>query len=136
MTSLRGHERREFPLSVRKAAFARACKQCLVSGVENIPGVPQCENCGKQLRPGGIQYEHLQPDGLQGEPTLENCGCWCTSCSKAKDKTDNAIMAKADRVLRKNYGLRPTRAKIKSRGFAPAAPQHSASRPLQKGIEG
>lgn len=123
MASPRGHERREFPLKVRKLAFARCCKP---------DGIPKCENCGKQLRSGHIQYEHLHPDGLQGEPTLENCGVWCTPCSKAKDKTDNAIMAKADRVLRKNYGLRPARTKIKSRGFAPAAPQRSASRPLEK----
>lgn len=123
MSKLRGHKRREFPQSVRKAAFARCCKP---------DGIPKCENCGKQLRSGHIQYEHLQPDGLQGEPTLENCGVWCTPCSKEKDKIDNATMAKADRVLRKNYGLRPARAKIQSRGFAPAPPQNSASRPIQK----
>lgn len=121
--SLRGNKRREFPLSVRKAAFARACRD----------GVPHCENCGTFIRAGHLRYEHLQPDGLQGEPTIENCGVFCDVCARSKDKIDNPIMVKADRVTRKAYGLtRAPRQKIQSRGFAKAAPQRSASRPLAK----
>ena len=99
MTSLRGQERREFPLSVRKLAFKRCCRN----------GVPHCENCGIELKAGNIEYEHLLADGLSGEPTLENCGVWCrSSCSKKKTFTeDNPRMQKADRVLKKNFGLRP-----------------------------
>jgi hypothetical protein len=121
--SLRGNKRKEFPLAVRKAAFARSCRD----------GVPHCENCGTFIRAGHLRYEHLQPDGLQGEPTLENCGVFCDVCARAKDKIDNPIMVKADRVTRKAYGLtRAPRQKIHSRGFAKAAPQRSASRPVQK----
>ncbi len=128
MTSLRGHERKEFPQKVRKAAFARCCKN------GTMPGIPQCENCGNVLRSGNIEYEHLDPDGLGGEPTLENCGVWCrVPCSKTKTFTeDNPRMAKADSVLKVNYGLRPARKKIQSRGFDKAPPQRSASRPLER----
>lgn len=128
MTSLRGHKRREFPLSVRKKAFARCC----LNGT--IPGVPQCEKCGIELRAGNIEYEHLDPDGLGGEPTLENCGVWCrSSCSKKKThQEDNPRMQKADRVLKKNFGLRPSRQKIQSAGFRKAAPQHTATRPIER----
>jgi hypothetical protein len=128
MTSLRGHERREFPLSVRKKAFQRCCLQ------GTIPGVPQCEKCGIELRAGNIEYEHLDADGLGGEPTLENCGVWCrSSCSRKKTFTeDNPRMAKADRVLKKNFGLRPAKQKFKSPGFRKAAPQRSASRPIER----
>jgi hypothetical protein len=131
MTSPRGHERREFPLSVRKKAFQRCCLQ------GTIPGVPQCENCGVELRAGNIEYEHLTPDGLSGEPTLENCGVWCrSSCSRKKtSEEDIPRMAKADRVLKKNFGLRPSKAKIQSPGFRKAAPQRSASRPLNRGFQ-
>jgi hypothetical protein len=103
MTNLRGQQRREFPLAVRKLAF----KRCCLNGT--VPGVPQCENCGIVLRAGNIEYEHLLSDGLGGEPTLQNCGVWCrSSCSKTKTFTeDNPRMQKADRVLKKNYGLRP-----------------------------
>lgn len=130
MANLRGQERRDFPLKVRKLAFARCCAN------GTIPGKPQCENCGIELMPGNIEYEHLVPDGLGGEPTLENCGVWCrSSCSSKKThKEDNPRMAKADRVLKKSYGLRPTRQKIQSRGFARPAPQRSASRPIERRV--
>lgn len=129
MTSLRGLERKEFSQKVRKLAFARCCKN------GSMPGTPQCENCGNVLKSGNIEYEHLDPDGLGGEPTLENCGVWCKRpCSASKTfGEDNPRMAKADRVLRKNYGLQAApRQKIQSPGFRKTAPQRSASRPFQK----
>lgn len=100
--NLRGQKRREFPRDVRKLAFARCCR----NGTK--PGIPQCENCGNVLRAGNIEYEHLEADGLGGEPTLENCGVWCAvPCSKNKTfREDNPRMNKADRVLKKNYGLK------------------------------
>jgi len=127
--SLRGEKRTEFPQSVRKAAFARCC----INGT--IPGVPQCETCGVQLSPRtGIIYEHDQADGLGGEPTLENCKVHCQNCADVKTHTeDNPRMRKADRVLKKTYGLQPTRrATIASRGFAKAEGQRRASSPVNK----
>lgn len=126
--SLRGKDRQEFPLRIRKLAFARCCRN------GSMPGIPQCENCGNVLRAGNIEYEHIVPDGLGGEPTLENCGVWCrVPCSKSKTfGEDNPRMTKADRVLRKNYGLTPKPKQIKSQGFRKAEPQRSASRPLER----
>ncbi|SHG87066.1 hypothetical protein [Bradyrhizobium erythrophlei] len=133
MTSLRGDERTEFPQSVRKAAFRRCCKGCSVEGVANIPGVPQCEGCGNELRPGGTFYEHMDPDGLGGEPTAENCQVRCTVCKKSKDKVDNKIMSTADRKLKAAYGLKPSkRSPIKGQGFQKAPPQNKASSPINK----
>jgi hypothetical protein len=122
--SLRGEQRQEFPQSVRKKAFARCC----------INAVPHCESCGIELKPGNIEYEHLLSDGLGGEPTLQNCGVWCrSSCSKKKTHTeDNPRMAKADRVLKAAYGLQASRKKIQSAGFRKAAPQRTASRPIER----
>lgn len=97
MTSLRGQDRKEFPQSVRKAAFRRCCRD----------GLPYCEGCGNLLR-GTLIYEHVQPDGLGGEPTLENCKVHCKTCADVKTFTeDNPRMQKADRVLKKNFGLKP-----------------------------
>ncbi len=123
MTSLRGHDRQEFPQKVRKSAFARCCKP---------DGIPKCEapGCGKVIRAGHLRFEHLDPDGLGGQPTIENCGAWCDVCATDKDKIDNPRMAKADAVLRTTYGLRPERQKIASRGFAKRPPQRTASRPI------
>lgn len=52
-------------------------------------------------------YEHVQPDGLGGEPTLENCRVHCDVCATRKTvEEDNPRMAKADRVLKANFGLK------------------------------
>jgi hypothetical protein len=126
MTSLCGHKRREFPQKVRKAAFIRCCKG------GSVPGIPQCETCDGVLGPGDIFYEHMDPDGLGGEPTLENCKVHCKTCKKAKDKIDNPRMAKADRVLKATYGLKPSRQKIANRGFAKSEGQKRASSPVNK----
>jgi hypothetical protein len=128
MTSPRGHERREFPLAVRKKAFQRCCLQ------GTMPGVPQCETCGCHLNArNGTIYEHVIPDGLGGEPTLENCKVHCHSCADEKTRIeDNPRMVKADRVTRKTYGLTPAKAKIQSPGFAKRPPQRSASRPIER----
>ena len=94
--NLRGQKRREFSLAVRKLAFARCCWP---------DGISKCEGCGIQIRQTPI-YEHVQPDGLGGEPTLENCKVHCRNCADTKTfGDDNPRMAKADRVLKKNFGL-------------------------------
>jgi len=126
MTSLRNHDRQEFPAAVKRTAFRRSC---------GSKGRPHCEGCGRELRSGEIIYEHVQPDGLGGQPTADNCkvfGLKC--CATPKTKDDNARMAKADAILRANYGLKPKRKSIASRGFPKPAKQHSATRPIRQTI--
>lgn len=95
--NLRGQQRREFSQAVRKLAFKRCCGK---------DGIPRCQTCGKVLRAGNIIFEHEQPAGLGGEPTLANCKVNCGTCADVKTFTqDNPRMAKADRVLKKNFGL-------------------------------
>jgi 5-methylcytosine-specific restriction endonuclease McrA len=108
VSKLRGQPRTEFPQPVRKAAFARACKD----------GKPHCEKCGKFIRAGHLIFEHLIPDGLGGEPTLENCGVYCRPCADIKTvEEDNPRMNKADRVLKRAYGLGKRRRTIPGRRF-------------------
>lgn len=125
MTSLRGHQRNEFPQKVRKAAFVRCCKK---------DGIPRCESCGNVLRPGGLVYEHVIPDGLGGVNTLENCKVHCPVCASVKThQEDNPRMRKADAVLKSTYDLKPApRQKIRSAGFRKATPQRRASTPIAK----
>ena len=99
--NLRGQDRTEFPKRVKIAAFKRCC---------NANGIPHCETCGNPLNAGNIIYEHVQPDGLGGEPTLENCKVHCKNCATKKTvEDDNPIMQKADRQLKANYGMRRPR---------------------------
>lgn len=125
MSSLLGHRRREFPQSVRKAALKRATRNSKVF----------CETCGNECNErNGIIFEHVIPDGLGGEPTLENCKVHCKTCADKKTHTeDNPRMRDADRGIKKRYGLRPAkRAKIKSRPFEKSPPQRKASAPIEK----
>lgn len=124
--NLRGQQRQEFSQKVRKAAFARCCRD----------GIPFCESCPAPVGPGNIIFEHITPAGLGGEPTLDNCKVHCKLCADVKTfKEDNPRMQKADRVLKKNYGLQAKKVKIRSAGFRRAAPQRSASRPLERKSE-
>lgn len=120
--NLRGIERREFPQKVRTAAFRRCCRD----------GIAYCEGCGNQIRQTPI-YEHVIPDGLGGEPSLDNCKVHCKTCADVKTFTqDNPRMAKADRVLKKSYGLGAKKRQIRSRGFEPRPPQRTASRSMER----
>ena len=62
--------RREFSAKVKVAAFQRAAGHC--------------ENCTAFLMPGRFAYDHVLPDGLGGEPVLENCAVLCSACHGSK----------------------------------------------------
>ena len=80
--------RKEFPKSVKLAAFER-CEG-------------RCERCGAALFAGQYHYDHVLADGLSGKPTLENCAVLCRACHGLKTNTEDIPrMAKADRTRRK-----------------------------------
>lgn len=88
--------RREFSAKTKAAAFLRADGHC-----EN-------RKCGARLTVGKFQYDHNDPDGLMGEPTLENCVVLCLQCHKDKTATlDIPRIARAKRRERKHLGIRP-----------------------------
>lgn len=81
--------RQEFPQSVKRDAAFRAGGKC--------------ECCGMKIL-GRPEYDHVLPDGLTGDPTLENCQVLCSKCHGIKTKRDKARMSKADSVRRSNEG--------------------------------
>jgi 5-methylcytosine-specific restriction enzyme A len=91
--------RKEFPARVKAAAL----KRCM-----DEKGIPRCEGCGIVLTAGNVAYDHDTPDGLGGEPTLENCKVLCVKiCHKAKTfQQDNPRMQKADRQLKSSFGIK------------------------------
>jgi 5-methylcytosine-specific restriction endonuclease McrA len=85
--------RREFPTSVKRAARDRA------NG--------RCEECTAPLRDGGYHFDHVVPDGLGGEPTLENCSCCCKACHDIKTRTqDVPRIAKMKRQRDRAAGIK------------------------------
>lgn len=107
--------RKEFPSSVRMAAKARceANGWLCETGTRIVNGVEtELDGCGLPII-GRPDYDHIRPDGLGGEPTLENCQVICSKCHKIKThERDRPVMAKADRQMKSATGLKP-----KGRGF-------------------
>lgn len=99
--------RREFPAKVRAAAFDR-------SG-------GQCEQCTAPIR-YGAQYDHIVPDALGGEPTLENCRVLCKTCHGIKTASEDVPrIAKAARVRGNHINARTKRG-----GFRKPPPGYNA----------
>lgn len=86
--------RSEFSSAVRKAAWERSKGRC------------EAEGCGIKVRVGGFQFDHIKPDGLDGEPTLENCAVLCSAHHHKKTvEEDRPLMQKADNIRAKHFGL-------------------------------
>jgi 5-methylcytosine-specific restriction protein A len=106
--------RREFPAKVKVAAYER-------SG-------GHCEECTAHLYPGKFHYDHVMPDAMGGEPTLENCSVLCLNCHGAKTtQQDVPRIAKTRRVRQRHIN-----AKAKSRAVIPG----SKASPLKKKLSG
>ena len=88
--------RREFPVSVKKAAWARA------------DGVCEC-GCGQRFTDNPKEhphYDHIVPDALGGAPTLENCAVIRVCCHAVKTGDfDMKHIAKARRGEKSRRGL-------------------------------
>lgn len=119
--------RKEFPKSVKKAAFLR-CSQ--------PDGIPKCEECGMPLKAGRFQYDHDKADGLGGDNTLENCVVLCsgskTSCHSLKtEQHDKPLMQKADNMRDAHFGFTRKKVKIPSPPKAPKRPSKPSLPPRQ-----
>lgn len=110
--------RREFSRKTKAQAFTRS-KGC-------------CEVCGVRLSVGKFRYDHILPDALGGDPTLENCKVQCSSCDAPKTADDIRRIRKADRARDKHTGALAKPAFPQSRGFDKRPAQRRASAPLAK----
>jgi 5-methylcytosine-specific restriction enzyme A len=98
MTGPRGLERQEFTAKTKGLALKRDMRN----------GKIYCGNCGIELNPrNGMHFDHRDPDGLGGKPTLENCWILCFTCHDLKTVTeDRPRMSKADRVFKSHMGIK------------------------------
>lgn len=96
--------RKEFSKAVKVAVIKRATKD----------GVVFCEGCGALAKKWEI--DHINPDGLTGQPTLENAKLLCQSCHGEKTKSDVKNIAQAKRREARHLGVRK-RPTLQGRGF-------------------
>lgn len=98
--------RREFPTKVRLEALARC--------------MGHCEQCGwKLMDSADYHYDHVAPDGIGGEPTLDNCQVLCRGCHREKTrKIDVPRVAKMKRQRNKNFGIYKPKRPWPKRKFA------------------
>ena len=101
--------RKNFPKSVMLACIKRASRG----------DVAFCELCGAMAK--RFQVDHIDPDALTGQPTLENAQLACIPCHKEKTALDVAAIAKAKRREAVHLGATRPAAKINSPGFAPSS---------------
>jgi 5-methylcytosine-specific restriction protein A len=90
--------RREFSKQIKLRAWERA------NG--------KCEECTAILRPGYFDYDHIVPDAMGGEPTLDNCSVLCRACHDNKTrKSDTPAIAKSNRTRNRHLGIarKPTK---------------------------
>jgi 5-methylcytosine-specific restriction endonuclease McrA len=74
--------RREFPAKVRTAVIKRATHN----------DVAICEKCGAMAK--RFQIDHVRPDGLLGEPTIENAMLICEACYRKRTRRMRARLLK------------------------------------------
>ena len=99
--------RKNFPTRVKVACIKRATKD----------GIIYCEKCGALST--RFEIDHDNPDGLTGEPVLENAILLCLPCHAEKTKSDVGNIAKAKRREAKDLGATKPKGDIPGRGFAP-----------------
>jgi 5-methylcytosine-specific restriction protein A len=87
--------RREFSRAVRREVLARANGKC--EGPE----------CGAFLKIHEGEYDHILPNELGGEPTVENCRLLCRVCHRIKTKADLGCIRKGARMRDKHDGTWP-----------------------------
>jgi len=85
--------RREFSARIKVAAYERS--------------QGRCEACALPLQVGRINYDHVIPDALGGEPVLENCEVLCRACHDDKThRGDVPRIAKMKRQKSAHLGAR------------------------------
>lgn len=96
--------RREFSIKVRREAVKRSGMKCEAIGADY--GLEPGYRCMGDLG-SGFDYDHIIPDSIGGDPTLENCAVVCKRCHGIKTATlDTPRAAKTKRQADKARGIR------------------------------
>ena len=100
--------RREFSRAIKVAVIKRA----------TVDGKTFCEECGALAKQWEI--DHVRPDGLLGEATIENAKLLCTPCHLEKTAQDVKQIAQAKRREAIHLGVRK-KPSLRGSGFPESA---------------
>lgn len=96
--------RLEFAASTKRQAFARSGGVC---ECHIIPRLRRPLGCGAKLGVGNIFYEHIEPDNIRHDNSLDNCACLSKTCWREKTDTyDRKVIAKSNHVRDGAQGIR------------------------------
>jgi hypothetical protein len=125
--------RHNFSPKVKKQAKDRAGGHC--EAVGEVYGLEPGQRCNALLKGKRVEIDHYPiPATDEGSDVLSNAVVCCTKCHGHKTRTyDIPMQAKGKRLALRAEGIRPA-SSFQSVGFAKAPPQHSATRPLTKGV--
>jgi 5-methylcytosine-specific restriction protein A len=105
--------RKEFPVKVKRVVVLRSLGICERPRWDGKP-------CTKPAK----AFDHIMPDGLGGQATVENAAHLCQACHDEKTHgADNPRMRKADAQFKAANGIKTARRPIKSRGFSELKPK-------------
>ena len=70
----------------------------------------ECVRCGKKLRRGDTEIDHILPQHWGGSDDIDNLQCMCRHCNRSKGASlDDCIDDMLDNEIRRNpkkYGLK------------------------------
>ena len=113
------HDDQAIPARVRVRTFDKYGGKCAVC---TLPIVGR-------LRPA---YDHIIALVNGGQHREANLQLLCVPCHAGKTKSDVAEKSRIYRKRAKHIGAFAPKRKIQSAGFRRAAPQHSATRPIER----
>ncbi|MGE8129051.1 HNH endonuclease [Methylobacterium sp. NPDC080182] len=118
--------RREFKPAVKREAIKRANFVC--EGI--LPNGLRCTVEVGQGKP--VEYDHVIPDWMGGDPTLENCAALCKLCHKFKTALDAADRSEARGRFDSHNNIHAPRRRMVGRGLPKGQPRKPATTPLNK----
>ena len=92
--------RQEFKTQTKREAFERS--EGLCEGLRSSG-----ERCNANLKHKPYHFDHVIPDAIGGDNSLQNCAVLCTDCHLEKTtKRDVPIIAKSKRISDKHLGIK------------------------------
>jgi hypothetical protein len=96
--------RLEFTAATKRAAFARSTGVC---ECHLIPWLRRPAGCGVKLVAGGMFFEHITPDAIRPDNSIDNIACLTRTCWREKTaRFDLPVIAKSNRVRDRHFGTR------------------------------